>query len=798
MRMFKINRLIIFLSIIFLSACSLAHAQPAENQALREQYQAQLQQAGPNEDQLLQALTEAPAEHRDAISFLITNLNPADLRTVSAQLLLDNVRLAYEAKSKLKWGDQIPEEIFFNDVLPYFNVDETREMWRAKLYDLCLPMVADCQSPAAAVQRLNEQLFKKVGVKYSTARNKANQSPSESIEQGLASCTGLSVLLVDACRSVCIPARVAGIPSWPNKRGNHTWIEIWDGQWYFTGAAEPSSKGLNDTWFLNDVALADKSSRLHSVYAVSFRKTDTQFPLVWSRDAANPVYAVNVTDRYADPERIAALEAEANSVQTMIRIWNEDRSQRKSVQVFVFGVGADKTEWKGESRDNEADMNDMLSFDLQKNCQYELHIVNGSEIITSQIQTNEEKQQLIEISLPDEKQPADQGLPAVTKSVADFFNAGEQEQSGWKFPAEVDAAYAANPTAFRNAIWIAYQASAAGQARKSDFDNHRVTYQDYVSPYTIKEVGKRPKNGWPLFIAMHGGGGAPKRVNDSQWEHMQIYYKDQEELEGYKYLALRAPNDTWNGFYDDYVYPLIENLIRQFIVYGDIDRDKVFIIGYSHGGYGAFAIGPKIPYRFAAIHASAAAPTDGETSAKTLRNTRFTFMVGEKDDAYGRRERCEKFAQQIKQLKADDKDMYPVEFLFKPGFGHGGLPDRDMISEMYDYTRNVVPKHLTWEMTDSVVNKFFWLAVEEPAKSKLIDAQINDNSINVTTENVKEFSIFLDGRLVDPVQPIKLQLNDQPVREFAYKPDLITLCRSIEATGDIDLSFDCRIECKSK
>ena len=36
----------------------------------------------------------------------------------------------------------------------------------------------------------------------------------------------------------------------------------------------------------------------------------------------------------------------------------------------------------------------------------------------------------------------------------------------------------------------------------------------------------------------------------------------------------------------------------------DIDPDKVFIMGYSHGGYGAYAIGPKMPDHFAAIHAS--------------------------------------------------------------------------------------------------------------------------------------------------------------------------------------------------
>ena len=158
---------------------------------------------------------------------------------------------------------------------------------------------------------------------------------------------------------------------------------------------------------------------------------------------------------------------------------------------------------------------------------------------------------------------------------------------------------------------------------------------------------------------MHGGGGAPKQVNDSQWEIMQRYYKDHPEVTGYKYLALRAPNDTWNGFYDDYVPPLVINLIRQFALFGDVDPDQVFLIGYSHGGYGAFFIGPKIPDRFAAVHGSAAAPTDGTISPLNLRNTRFTFMVGEQDTAYGRRERCEKFDKEIEKLKEDNKGELP-------------------------------------------------------------------------------------------------------------------------------------------
>jgi hypothetical protein len=229
------------------------------------------------------------------------------------------------------------------------------------------------------------------------------------------------------------------------------------------------------------------------------------------------------------------------------------------------------------------------------------------------------------------------------------------------------------------------------------------------------------------------------------------------------------------------------------VVLGDVDPNKVFIMGYSHGGYGAFAIGPKIPDRFAAIHASAAAPTGGQTSAKSLRNTRFTFMVGEKDTAYGRRERCDAFAEQIKELGYSN-----VEYLYKPGYGHGGLPDRDMISQMYDHVRNPVPKHVTWEMTDSVVDRFYWLSVEEPARGQLIDAEIKGNTIRIKTENCKSLSVFLDRRLIeDPKKPIEIvmvQADGERSYSVDYQPSFKTLCDSIAETSDVNLSFDFEIK----
>ncbi|MEE2826367.1 MAG: transglutaminase domain-containing protein [Planctomycetota bacterium] len=748
-----------------------------------------LVESGANRAELQHALNRCPAADRKAVAFLVEHMPQRDLQTLSAQFLLDEVRQASQARASAPW--KISDELFLNDVLPYANVDETRESWRSRLREICQPIVADCQTPAEAAQRLNQKLFGEVQVRYSTQRKRANQSPSESIDQGLASCTGLSILLVDACRSVGVPARLAGIPSWPNKRGNHTWVEVWDNGWHFTGAAEPSGQGLNHTWFQGDAALAKKDSKLNAIYAVSFKKTGTVFPMVWSQDGNNPVYAVNVTDRYTKKKS----DLSAGMCRVSFRVWNEDRSERIAAQVRCSRSEAASFDWSGTSKAGTADMNDMLSFDLDQRATFALLIEFAGKQKRHQFQVGDKTEQLVEVVFPEDEQNATAELD---RQVDQFFavqqTAGE---SSFEFSAAARQAYADNPAAMRQRIWQRYLNSDQVQKRfRSDYDANQVQNNEHLSPYTVKEVGKRPPAGWPLFIAMHGGGGAPAHVNDSQWKIMQRYYKDQPGVTGYKYLALRAPNNTWNGFYADYVYPLIENLVQQMVVLGDVDPNKVFIMGYSHGGYGAFAIGPKIPYRFAAVHSSAAAPTGGETSAKTLRNTRFTFMVGENDNAYGRRERCEAFAKEIKQLQQDHPGEYPVEFLYKPGFGHGGLPDRDMIAEMYEYTRVNQPKNLTWQMTDTVIDQFDWISVENPGKGKMVEASIDDNQITVSTENVDTLTVWLDSRLIDPARPVTTKAFGK-TETFQYQPDLAQFCQSLSRTGDLHLSYDFRIDLNS-
>ncbi len=765
-----------------------------------EAVEARLALAGTNRAALVAAFHDAPADRRAGLAFLVENMPEADLKSLSTKFLLQNLNLAYDSWEQSPWHAKVTREMFFNDMLPYACLNEARDPWRAKLRAVCLPFVASCKTPGEAAQALNRKIFPHFNVRYNTSRHRPDQSPDETIQSGVATCTGLSILLVDACRSVGIPARVAGTPMWSNMRGNHTWVEIWDDGWHFAGAAEPDAAGLDHGWFVEDAAKAQRDVPQHAIYATSFRRTDTYFPLVWL-PGDKSVPAVNVTDRYLAKGTTATTETA--TARLAVKVINA-QGQRVAADIVVTDLANPVNKCSAPSRNETADLNDFASFKLNPGGKYRVVAQLDGHSSQTEITLPESGEKLVTLTLAENSTAAASSKSPVAgaakplsarqaaslaKELGKYFVADSTRQAAWKFPARLEKLLRENEPAVRTVAWEAYRSAPIHTNLQANFAAHLVKSGQYTSPYTLKAVGTRPAKGWPLFIAMHGGGGVPKEVNDSQWRHMQIYYKDHPEVGGYLYLALRAPNDTWNGFYDDYVYPLIDTLILQFRLLGDINPDKVFLMGYSHGGYGAYAIGPKMPDRFAAIHASAAAATDGETTAETLRTTPFTVMVGELDTAYGRYERNLKFEQQVEQLRGGRTDIYPVTVTVIKGNGHTGLPDRDLIPEMYPTVRNPVPREISWLMTDDVVRDFFWLRVPHPGKGQEILASCQNNRCVITAnEKVTAATVWLDARLVDFSRPVDIELNGSTTTR-KFTPSLKTFCETLARRGDPAYAF---------
>ncbi len=765
----------------------LAALQPSPAGAKRRTPAAQaLARAGGNHAQIEAALLAVPTSQKEGMEFLVANMPDSDLQSLTSKFLLQNVAAAYAAWNEAPWKAQVPKEIFFNNVLPYASLSETREDTHAALREKLRPLVAGYKTPGEAALRLNEKLFPLVNVRYSTERSRADQSPSESMASGRASCSGLSILLVDACRAVGVPARVAGTPLWANMRGNHTWVEVWDGGgWHFIGAAEPDAAGLDHAWFTHDASEARQNDPLHAIYATSFLKTGLSFPLVWADDN-HSVAAVNVTERY-----VPKVQAVTKGMTRLLVKVLDESGKRITVPITVRSVLDSHIVGEAFSRGESSDLNDMLAFSLPQSRPYTVSI--GQTVQTVQIGTDPQQVVVLRFVAP-LKPLTPASSKTLTKALTEYFAATPDKQAKWAFAKRLDTLLLKNEPAVRAAAWDAYRAAPIHSQMKADFGAHQVRFGQYTSAYTVRAAGTRPASGWGLVIAMHGGGGAPKEVNDQQWREMQHHYKDHPENGGYLYLALRAPNDTWNGFYDDYVYPLIANLIQQNTLFGDVDPNKVSLIGYSHGGYGAFAIGPKEPDLFAAIHASAAAPTDGETTAKTLRNTNFSVWVGEHDLMYDRLSRDQKFAAEVKALRGDRTDIYPVTTDIIAGHGHGDLPDRDLLAGMTTVVRNPVPRELTWLMTDTVITDFFWLQTKTPGKGREIDATCRGSKITVTTTpDVKSAAVLLDSRLIDLSVPVDLTVNGKH-SELRPTPSLRTLCETLRERGDPERAFTVRVD----
>ena len=125
-----------------------------------------------------------PEEGEKAFAYLVSGMPDADKKNLSSELLMSNLEYAMKARTEFPWSEGISEEMFFNDVLPYAVIDETREDWRPRFYEICRTLVKDCETSGEAAQVLNRELFDIVNVHYNRKRKKPNQSPSESMEDG--------------------------------------------------------------------------------------------------------------------------------------------------------------------------------------------------------------------------------------------------------------------------------------------------------------------------------------------------------------------------------------------------------------------------------------------------------------------------------------------------------------------------------------------------------------------------------------------------------------------------------------
>lgn len=339
----------------------------------------------PRADSLRMLLRETPREEREAMAYLLAWMPGGDRDTMNLELLREDVAYACKAREIFPWTKELPDSIFLNEVLPYAVVDEVRDAWRGDFFDRFSPYVAGCRTLREAAEAVNRAIVERVGVEYNTQREKTNQSPAESMRQHMASCTGLSVLLVDALRAVGVPARFVGTAAWHDNRGNHSWTEVWfDGGWHFTEYYFP---GYDRAWFLADAGQATEGDRMHAIYAVSFRPTGDWFPMVWN-ESSHEVHAEEVTSRYrtiyrevSDRRLAEKTHVEVRFTMYLNKAVEGTSAGRVAANVDVF-CGAEQV-GGGRTAAPQQDMNDGFRILLEKHKSYTFRYENARGEATS-------------------------------------------------------------------------------------------------------------------------------------------------------------------------------------------------------------------------------------------------------------------------------------------------------------------------------------------------------------------------------------------------------------------------------
>jgi hypothetical protein len=190
----------------------------------RAAVRAALEDAGNNQAELINVLETAQPGRRAAAAFLIATMPRRDRWTLSAAFLNEHLDYACRAWAHCPWSNDVPLQIFLQYVVPYAQLDERRDAWRADFFNRFATGAWACGTIEKAGLWVDAAVTTQLQVVYhATKRSKPNQSPCEAMAEKYASCTGLSILYADACRAAGIPARIVGVPLWRDRSGNHNW-----------------------------------------------------------------------------------------------------------------------------------------------------------------------------------------------------------------------------------------------------------------------------------------------------------------------------------------------------------------------------------------------------------------------------------------------------------------------------------------------------------------------------------------------------------------------------------------------
>ena len=336
----------------------------------------------------------------------------------------------------------------------------------------------------------------------------------------------------------------------------------------------------------------------------------------------------------------------------------------------------------------------------------------------------------------------------------------------------------------------AYKA-AVKDAYAEAFNAKKLIIGDKKMPIWWTTFGTTPEGGRSLVISLHGGGGAPPRVNDQQWENQKRLYQPEDAV----YLCPRAIQDTWDLHFTNEADAFYDAIIRYAVSALDVNPNKVYIMGYSAGGDGVWRLGPRMADHWAAASMMAGHP--GDVRLESLRNTPFAIWCGALDAAYNRNKECEARIQEMDALQKADPEGYIHDGHIVAGKEHWmDREDKAAVPWMQQFTRNPYPKKVVWVQGDAMKSAFYWLGIQadEAQKGKELVASVKDNTVTIEKSDYSKVTVFLNDELVNLDKPVKVVCGGKVLFEGKLLRTPQTMLSTLNARGDLSYIFPAQVD----
>ena len=267
--------------------------------------------------------------------------------------------------------------------------------------------------------------------------------------------------------------------------------------------------------------------------------------------------------------------------------------------------------------------------------------------------------------------------------------------------------------------------------------------------------------------------------------------------------------------------------MRQSLVSGHINPDRVYIFGISEGGYGSQRLAS-----FYADYLAGAGPMAGgeplkNAPAENCAHIAFSLRTGADDRGFYRNILTGYVKEEFERLQALHPGLYTHQIELIPGKGHS-IDYRPTTPWLKQYTRNPYPKYVYWEdfEMDGLHRKGFYnLFVKERPNDDInartrYEMTVTGNHITLNVDNVtyetvqkdprwgiemkckKHYTpadkgkviIYLCDELINLKKEITVTVNGKQVFQGKIKPDLKNMANSCAAFSDPRRIYPAAIE----